>query len=196
MFSNETLQLIAMGGTTVGVIGAVIGAFPYLKNKGIDISKLLDTANTALTAAGPAIDAVKGLLPANPAINLIDFIDKEAVKAVKGAQQLNDSSQLTSDARKQTAQNSVYAALKEIGIDPSDDQKKLIDDAIEAAVYDLPHAPADVKQLQTTIDQQTSQNQQLQNENTQLKQTIQTITQVVQPITATTNTETPADQTA
>lgn len=100
MISNETLQVIAMAGTTIGVIGAMFGAFPYLKKKGVDTDKLLDTSGTVLNAAQPIIGVAEGLLPGNPAINLVDFIDKQVIKAVKGAQQLNNSSQLTDDARK------------------------------------------------------------------------------------------------
>lgn len=190
MISNETLSILATAGTTIGVIGAMIGAFPFLKKKGVDTDNMLNTTDKALTAVGPVLDTLEELLPNNPAINLVDFIDNKAVKAVKVAEQLNNSGQLSADDRYKTAQDSVYAALKEMNIAPTENQQKIINDAIQAAVYDLPHTAPDVKQLQTTIDQQNAQNAQLQNENGQLKQTIATITQAVQSNTST-NTETP-----
>ena len=100
--------------------------------------KCLDTTEKALDAIEPAIELAKTIAPLNPIVNVVELIDKWAVTGVKNAEQLYHASQLTSnDDRKNAAKETVYAALKEFNIEPTENQEKLIDDTIEAAVNDL-----------------------------------------------------------
>ncbi|WP_023625442.1 phage holin, LLH family, partial [Clostridium tyrobutyricum] len=73
---------------------------------------------------------------------LVDWIEQKAVAGVKAAEQLAHTGSLqTNEEKFKSAQETVYAALKEINVTPTDNQKKLIDDFIQEAVNDLGHAP-------------------------------------------------------
>ncbi len=74
-----------------------------------------------------------------------------------------------------SAQETVYAALKEINVTPTDNQKKLIDDFIQEAVNDLGHAPVSEAEKNAQIVKINQDLAAVQAENTQLKQTIASI---------------------
>jgi hypothetical protein len=186
MISVQTIQTLLTGVIAGGALGSG-SVFAILKKKGVDVTKIIDTAEQDLATVQPIVNLANSIVPGNPVVNVVDIIDKAAVTGAKYAEQLCHANQLTgNDARKDAAKQVVYAALKETNITLTDNQEKLIDATIEAAVNDLGHAPADIKQLQTTINQQNNKVTQLTSENTNLKTTITQFTanaaNIIQPV--------------
>ncbi|WP_347472950.1 phage holin, LLH family [Clostridium kluyveri] len=88
--------------------------------------------NRTTYTIGKTIPALK------PGATLVDWIEKKAVAGVKAAEQLAHAGSLATNEEKfNAAQNTVYAALKEINVEPTLNQKKLISDFIQEAVNDL-----------------------------------------------------------
>lgn len=197
MLSSNALSFIATIGTTIGVIGGVCGIVPLLKSKKINEGGILTTVNTIGSDVKKLADDLKPFLPAK-ITTAIDIIEKWGPIAAGHAQQLWHAGDISADDRAQTAEDIVINALKEEGFDVDDNRKALINAAIKNAVDKLGHTDPDVKQLQSTIDQQKSQLEQAQQQNTQLKQTIDTITTTAQAVQNTSgNVEAPStEQTA
>jgi hypothetical protein len=113
------------------------------------------------------------------------------VAGVKAAEQLAHAGSLqTNEEKFKSAQETVYAALKEINVTPTDNQKKLIDDFIQEAVNDLGHAPVSEAEKNAQIAKINQDLAAVQAENTQLKQKLTTIqstagaTVIQQPVQA------------
>ncbi|MEA5008206.1 hypothetical protein [Clostridium tyrobutyricum] len=169
-------DIVAVGGVLVGVIGGIYGLVPYLKKKNINTEKILDTTGDVLKATEPLIQVAKGIPSLKPAATLVDWIEQKAVAGVKAAEQLAHAGSLqTNEEKFQSAQETVYAALKEINVTPTENQKKLIDDFIQEAVNDLGHAPVSEAEKNTQIAKINQDLAAVQAENTQLKQTIASI---------------------
>jgi hypothetical protein len=176
----NTNDILAVGGVLVGVIGSIFGLVPFLKKKNIDAEKVLDTTQNVLEAAEPLIQVAKTIPELRTGANLVDLIQNKAISSAKIAEQLGHAGKLQNNEEKfNYARNTVYAILKEIDVDPTDNQKKLIDDFIQEGINDLGHAtPTEAEknaQLQKTKQDLTS----AQAENVQLKQTIASIQSTV-----------------
>lgn len=182
MLSQNVMLLITVVSVIVGVLGVLIGVFPFLKKKGYPIEKTLNTAQDVLQKAGSALDVAGQILPANPAINILKTIENWAKIAVGNAEQLYHAGDIRKDERATVAEQVVLNVLKELNITVDDNKKALIDAAIKEAVNSLGHAPADVKTQQEAQEQLQQANKQLQNENTQLKQTISNVQNTVQKL--------------
>ncbi|UZQ49879.1 hypothetical protein [Clostridium kluyveri] len=169
-------DVVAVGGVLVGVIGGIFGLVPYLKKRGIDTEKVLDTTENILEGTEPFIQLAKTIPALKPGATLVDWIEKKAVAGVKAAEQLaHDGSLKTNEEKFNAAQNTVYAALKEINVEPTLNQKKLISDFIQEAVNDLGHAGPMESEKDTQITKVQQDLAAAQAENTQLKQTIASI---------------------
>ena len=112
--------------------------FPLLRKKGVDTEKVLDKTDKGLEIADNAVDAVKTLAPATPYISVIDKIIEYAQVAVKKAEQLYKANQGGTDTRKTEAVQLVKDCLTAAKIDITPDIEKIIDGAVESAVYALP----------------------------------------------------------
>ncbi|WP_039657924.1 hypothetical protein [Clostridium tyrobutyricum] len=169
-------DIVAVGGVLVGVIGGIYGLVPYLKKKNINTEKVLDTTGDVLKATEPLIQVAKTIPSLKPAATLLDWIEQKAVAGVKAAEQLAHVGSLqTNEEKFKSAQETVYAALKEINVTPTENQKKLIDDFIQEAVNDLGHAPVSEAEKNAQIAKINEDLAAVQAENTQLKQTIASI---------------------
>lgn len=169
-------DVAAVGGVLVGVIGGIFGLVPYLKKKGVDTEKVLDTTQNVSEAAEPLIQVAKTILALKPVATLVDWLEQKAVARVKAAEELGHAGELkTNEDKFKKAQEVVYNSLKEINITPTDNQKKLIDDFIQEAVNDLGHATP-------TEAEKNAQLQNMQAENMQLKQKLTTIQNTVAPV--------------
>ncbi|WP_039658122.1 hypothetical protein [Clostridium tyrobutyricum] len=169
-------DIVAVGGVLVGVIGGIYGLVPYLKKKNINTEKVLDTTGDVLKATEPLIQVAKTIPSLKPAATLLDWIEQKAVAGVKAAEQLAHAGSLqTNEEKFKSAQETVYAALKEINVTPTDNQKKLIDDFIQEAVNDLGHASVSEAEKNAQIAKINQDLAAVQAENTQLKQTIASI---------------------
>lgn len=173
-------DIIAVGGVVVGVIGVMFGLMPYLKKKNVDTDKILDTTGDVLKATEPLIQVAKTIPSLKPAATLVDWIEQKAVAGVKAAEQLYHAGSLqTNEEKFKAAQQTVYDALKEIDITPSDNQKKLIDDFIQESVNDLGHATPTEAEKNAQIAKAQQDLAAVQAENTQLKQKLTTIQSTV-----------------
>ncbi|WP_242951503.1 hypothetical protein [Clostridium kluyveri] len=169
-------DVVAVGGVLVGVIGSIFGLVPHLKKKGIDTEKVLDTTGNVLEGTEPLIQLAKAIPALKPGATLIDWVEKKAVAGVKAAEQLAHAGSLATNEEKfNAAQNTVYAALKEINVEPTLNQKKLISDFIQEAVNDLGHVAPTEPEKDTQITKIQQDLAAAQAENTQLKQTIASI---------------------
>ncbi|ADL40331.1 hypothetical protein phiCTP1_gp30 [Clostridium phage phiCTP1] len=134
---NEQLAIILA--LVLGVIAVSIWVVPILKKKNIDIEKLATKAESVISASDPLIDLAKEIPAINKGATIIETIKNGALVGAKTAEQLGGIGSLTTNDEKfKSAQSTVYALLAELKITPTDNQKKLIDDYIQAAVYDLP----------------------------------------------------------
>ncbi|WP_039652290.1 hypothetical protein [Clostridium tyrobutyricum] len=169
-------DIVAVGGVLVGVIGGIYGLVPYLKKKGVNTEKVLDTTGDVLKATEPLIQVAKTIPTLKPAATLVDWIEQKAIAGVKAAEQLAHAGSLqTNEEKFKSAQETVYAALKEINVTPTENQKKLIDDFIQEAVNDLGHAPVSEAEKNAQIAKINQDLAAVQAENTQLKQKLNTI---------------------
>ncbi|MBV4432649.1 hypothetical protein KM803_15185 [Clostridium tyrobutyricum] len=169
-------DIVAVGGVLVGVIGGIYGIVPLLKKKGVDTEKVLDTTGDVLKATEPLIQVANTIPSLKPAATLVDWIEQKAVAGVKAAEQLAHAGSLqTNEEKFKSAQETVYSSLKEIGVTPTDNQKKLIDDFIQEAVNDLGHAPVSEAEKNAQIAKTQQDLVSSQAEVEQLKQKLATI---------------------
>lgn len=168
MINTEMVQMLVMSGA-VGVVLGSGSAFAFLKKKGVNVPNVIKPAEEGLESLELSIAALKKISPNSAAINIADTIEKWVKIGAKNADQLYYSSQLTNkEDRKTVAKETVYNALKELNITPTENQKKLIDDTIESCVLDLGH--------NKTEEEKQAQINKLTEENKTLKTTINTIT--------------------
>ncbi len=138
VLNNPVLLLVAAVIFAVSVALCILWLLPALIKRGVDVSGTIKKADMAISALDTLTDTVRALFPDTPGIDLIDKILVYAQKAVDSAEQLYKSSQIPENQRKAEATQLVYICLQEAGVDVTEDMKKIIDGAIEAAVYALP----------------------------------------------------------
>ena len=138
VLNNPVLLLAAAVIFAVSVALCILWLLPALIKRGVDVSGTIKKADMAISALDTLTDTVKALFPDTPGIDLIDKILVYAQKAVDSAEQLYKSSQIPENQRKAEATQLVYICLQEAGVEVTEEMKKIIDGAIEAAVYALP----------------------------------------------------------
>lgn len=176
-------DIVAIGGVLVGVIGGIFGLTPYLKKRNINVDKVLNTTEQVLTASEPLIKISETFPALKPAGSLIDWMEQKAKAGVKAAEQLYHSGMLKTDEdRFKAAQNTVYAALKEINVEPTMNQRKLISDFIQEAVNDLGHAIPTETEKNAQIQKVQQDLAEVQKENEKLKQKLANIQNTVTPV--------------
>jgi hypothetical protein len=198
--SNVQILFIALG-LALGVSGALFIMLPMLKNKNVQVDKVLEKADVILDGVDGAVDTAKVIMPGNQVVNVLETIETVAHKAVNAAQQLFISSQLPSEKRKEKAKEYALAALKVLKIDITPELGISIDGAIEDVIFASKtkeeinsqkqqaeqnietQQQAEKEQLQKQITDLQSQNAQLQQDNVQLKNNISTIQNTVQVVT-------------
>ena len=138
---NYVVILIIIA-AVVAVFGGIAIAIPYLVKKGINISGLLNTSSDVITTAGTVVDTLEGIFPEVPAFSIIDKIIDWAAKAAEAAEQLYKASTIEAGERKAEATALVYEFIAAAGVELDDNMKKVVDGAIEAAVFALPKTHA------------------------------------------------------
>lgn len=113
MSNYQTLFLTA--GIIFGVIVAIAILVPYLKEKGVDTTRVLNEVKEDLEDVGDVIKAAKELAPSK-ALDILELIDNLALRA--------------------TAKASILAGLKVFNIAITPELEKVIDDAIQKCVLD------------------------------------------------------------
>jgi len=123
----------------LGGISIVVWVIPTLKKKNIDVEKLASKTETVLNAIEPVVAIAQDIPVLSGGAKLIELFRQYALSGAKAAEQLGKNGSLTTNEEKfSAAQQTVYAALTELKITPTENQKKLIDDFIQEAVNDLP----------------------------------------------------------
>ena len=120
------IALIVITSVVVTLVGMYL-VIPFAIKKGINITNILSTTQTALDTAESVVDGLQLILPENPAINTVDLIISYAKKAADAAEQ-----------RKETAIGIVNTCLSIAGVERTEDIDKAIASMVEAAVFSLP----------------------------------------------------------
>lgn len=135
----ENINIILLIVAIVAAVFLGLGIFiPYLVKKGVNISGVLSTTNTALSTADTVVGSLQEFFPEIPALTLIDKIISWARKGVEAAEQLYKASQIEADKRKEEATRLVYEFLEAAGVELDENVIKIVDGCIEAAVFALP----------------------------------------------------------
>lgn len=133
MANYETVAIIIS--LIVGVIGTLAVVFPLAKKKGINTGEILKDVEEGAEDVENVINAAQEIVPSK-ALNVLDLVDKLALKATKAARQMYISSQLPLDQRKISAKNAIIAGLKAFNIPITANLDVVIDMAIEKCVID------------------------------------------------------------
>ena len=164
------LLLVLVVATTVVVV--MIKLIPKLVAKGVDVSNAIIVAKHALNTSEQIINVADALLPNNPAIDILQTIERCGKKAVNGAEQLYLSSQLPIDQRIVKANETIKSALKVLNVEITPEIQTVIDGTIQSEVLALGHKDLTEVQKQAEKLQLQTQNAQLQTQNQQLNQYI------------------------
>lgn len=150
----NVIQTIAITiSVAIGVILAIYKLLPYLIQKGINVSGILDKTGKALDAAETVNVTLSNLMPENKAFEVVQKVIDYAQGGVMAAEQLYLTSQLEGEDRKKRATELVYAGLGLSGVEINDELKMVVDGAIEAAVYALPKThPAQLEDVEDIIE--------------------------------------------
>ena len=138
ILKNPTLLLGVVVLFAILVALCILWLLPALIKRGVDVSGTIEKADLAISTLDSLTDTIKALFPNAPGLDMVDKILVYAQKAVDSAEQLYKSSQIPESQRKAEATQLVYICLQEAGVDVTEDMKKIIDGAIEAAVFALP----------------------------------------------------------
>lgn len=138
ILKNPTLLLGVVVLFAILVALCILWLLPVLIKRGVDVSGTIEKADLAISTLDSLTDTIKALFPNAPGLDMVDKILVYAQKAVDSAEQLYKSSQIPESQRKAEATQLVYICLQEAGVDVTEDMKKIIDGAIEAAVFALP----------------------------------------------------------
>lgn len=131
------LEVLAV---VLAVFGGVAFAIPRMVKKGVDVSGVLGSTATALDTADTVVDTLQTFFHEVPAFALIDKVIGWAQEATRAAEQLYKTSMIEAGQRKEEATRLVYEFIAAAGVEIDDDidMKKIVDGAIEAAVFALP----------------------------------------------------------
>ena len=143
---NMVIVLVVVAVVAVVFVGLIV-LIPYLVKKGINVSGVLTGTTTVLDTADHVVDTLKEFFPEVPVITVIDKVIGWAQKATEAAEQLY---KIEEGQRKEEATKLVYQFIEAAGIEIDDDLKKIVDGAIEAAVFALPKTHTDTAEALNT----------------------------------------------
>ncbi|WP_347293124.1 hypothetical protein [uncultured Alistipes sp.] len=135
---NNAIILLVVLAAVLAVFGGLAVVIPRLVKKGIDISGVLVGTGTVLETADTVVDTLQEFFPDVPAFALIDKVIGWAQKGAEAAEQLYKTSKIEEAQRKDEATRLVYEFIAAAGVELDSNMKKIVDGAIEAAVFALP----------------------------------------------------------
>ena len=135
--NNATILLVVLA-AVLAVFGGLAVVIPRLVKKGIDISGVLVGTGTVLETADTVVDTLQEFFPDVPVFALIDKVIGWAQKGAEAAEQLYKTSKIEEAQRKDEATRLVYEFIAAAGVELDSNMKKIVDGAIEAAVFALP----------------------------------------------------------
>ncbi len=131
----------------IAVVAAVFGGIyivlPAAIKKGVNVSGSLDMAQKVTSTASMIADGLDKVLPDSKALDVVQKIIEYSVEAVDAAEQMWKASQIEANERKEAAVKLTYDMLALANIDVTDQVKRVVDGAIEAAVLFTPHEALD-----------------------------------------------------
>lgn len=146
---NMVIVLVVVAVVAVVFVGLIV-LIPYLVKKGINVSGVLTGTTTVIDTADHVVDTLQEFFPEVPVITVIDKVIGWAQKATEAAEQLYKTSKIEERQRKEEATKLVYQFIEAAGIEIDDDLKKIVDGAIEAAVFALPKTHTDTAEALNT----------------------------------------------
>ncbi|APC41042.1 hypothetical protein [Clostridium estertheticum] len=167
-------------GVTLGVVATMLVLFPLIKRKDVKVDEVLQKVDVALNGAGAVIAVADKIMPVNPAFDILKVVEKYVHVGVHQAEQLCINSKLGKDERNAKSKEIIYAALKLLNIEPTEEIDTIINGTIEAETLALGHKDLTEVEKQAQLQKVQVRASQLQVENVQLKQTIATIQGAVQ----------------
>ena len=135
--NNATILLVVLA-AVLAVFGGLAVVIPRLVKKGIDLSGVLAGTGTVLDTTETVVDTLQEFFPDVPAFALIDKVIGWAQKGAEAAEQLYKTSKIEEAQRKDEATRLVYEFIAAAGVELDSNMKKIVDGAIEAAVFALP----------------------------------------------------------
>ena len=135
---NNAIILLVVLAAVLAVFGGLAVVIPRLVKKGIDISGVLVGTGKVLDTTETVVDTLQEFFPEVPAFALIDKVIGWAQKGAEAAEQLYKTSKIEEAQRKDEATRLVYEFIAAAGVELDGDMKKIVDGAIEAAVFALP----------------------------------------------------------
>ena len=142
VLNNPTYLVLFIIAIVALVIATLYIAIPFLVKKGYPVVKYLQEAETGLVQIKSTLDLVGKVAPIPYNVILDKVLDLSAM-AVNGMEQLYIKGQVDIQSRKPLAVQYVHQGLALMKIDATPDIDKLIDLAIEGAVYLLPKTHED-----------------------------------------------------
>ena len=135
---NNAIILLMVLAAVLAVFGGLAVVIPRLVKKGIDISGVLVGTGKVLDTTETVVDTLQEFFPEVPAFALIDKVIGWAQKGAEAAEQLYKTSKIEEAQRKDEATRLVYEFIAAAGVELDSNMKKIVDGAIEAAVFALP----------------------------------------------------------
>lgn len=135
---NNAIILLVVLAAVLAVFGGLAVVIPRLVKKGIDISGVLVGTGKVLDTTETVVDTLQEFFPEVPAFALIDKVIGWAQKGAEAAEQLYKTSKIEEAQRKDEATRLVYEFIAAAGVELDSNMKKIVDGAIEAAVFALP----------------------------------------------------------
>jgi uncharacterized protein YpuA (DUF1002 family) len=130
----------------LGIVGGMVLAsavlIPLLKKKGVKTDQVINQVQAGLGVADKVLDGVQVAFPSIPGITIVDKVIELAEKSVKAVEQMRKSNQIPADQRKATAVQLVKDYLTAANVEITPDIEKIIDGAVESAVFVLPKTNA------------------------------------------------------
>lgn len=151
---NNTEILLLIVGIVGGMVLTSAVLIPLLKRKGINTDQVMDEVQSGLKVADSVLDGVQAALPGLPGIAIVDKVVELANKSVAAAEQMKKSNQIPADQRKATAVQLVKDYLTAGNVEITPDIERIIDGAVEAAVFVLPKS--DLSQSGSGAEVQTT----------------------------------------
>ena len=135
---NNAMILLVVLAAELAEFGVLAVEIPPLVKKGIDLSGVLVGTGKVLDTTETVVDTLQEFFPEVPAFALIDKVIGWAQKGAEAAEQLYKTSKIEEAQRKDEATRLVYEFIAAAGVELDSNMKKIVDGAIEAAVFALP----------------------------------------------------------
>lgn len=186
LLSNTLVVLGIILGIALGVTLIVYIVLPALIKKEVPVQEYVEITDKVLTKTDAFMGIVKEILPNNATVNIVQKIINICEIGVKNAEQLCKIQEITKDQRKDAANQYIQTVLKESGIEITPAREKIIEGAIEAAVYAIGHKETTEAEKQAALEEAQNQVAEANAKAAELQKTIDNIADSDQAVKSTT----------